>query len=206
MAVISPTGSTMTIAGVLARRGVTVDEGELAQALDAGLGRYLTASGTAALSDAERQLLRAGGLDVDASADERRDYAHAATRTAADYASLMATSLTVSQVAARLGVDDSRVRHRIGSGELWALHGPSRRRMLPLAQFGPDGAVVPGLAEVRRALPGDLHPLEVQGFLTSPRPELRLRARDLSPVEWLARGGAVDAVTELAAGVRDRLL
>ena len=151
-------------------------------------------------------MLRSGGLDVDNPAADERDYGRAATRTAADYASLVATSLTVPQVAARLGVDGSRVRHRIGSGELWALHGPSRRRLLPLAQFGPDGAVVPGLAEVRRALPADLHPLEVQAFLTTRRPELRLRGRDLSPVEWLLRGGAVDAVTELAAGVRDRLL
>jgi hypothetical protein len=202
MAVITPTGPAATIAGVLARRGVAADERVLARALDDALGRYLTAAGSATLSQDERALLRLGGLDL----DRTDSYVASATRTAADYAGLVATALTVPATAARLGVDGSRVRHRIAEGSLWALRSPSRRRLLPSVQFAPGAGVVPGFAEVYRALPDDLHPLEIQGFLVTARAELRLNRRDLSPVDWLLRGGAPAAVAVLAAGVRDRLL
>lgn len=195
-------GSALTLSGVLARRGLPAVEADLAEAVEAALGRYLSVPGSAPLAQSQREVLRSGGLDLDATGA----YAGAATRTAADYAALVATSLSVLEAAARLGVDGSRVRHRIAAGELWALHGPGRRRLLPALQFAADGGVVPGLAEVLRALPDDLHPLEVSGFLTGRRTDLRLRGRDQSPVDWLVRGGGVADVVAAAAGVRDRLL
>ena len=202
MATRALTGRSLTIAGVLARRGLATDERDLAQALELALGRYLTAPGSAPLPEQQRAVLRSGGLDLDATGA----YAAAAGRTAADYAALVATSLSVPEAAVRLGVDGSRVRHRIAAGELWALHGPARRRLLPALQFVPSGGLVPGLPEVLRALPGDLHPLEVSGFLTGRRQDLRLRGRDQSPVEWLVRGGGVAEVVAAAEGVRDGLL
>jgi hypothetical protein len=202
MAVLSPRATTPTIAGVLARRGITADEGDLASALERALGRYLSAPGAAPLSAPERVALRSGGLELEATGA----YAGAATRTAADYAALVATALTVPQAATRLGVDASRVRHRIGAGELWALHSAARRRLLPAMQFAPDGGLVPGLPEVLRSLPDDLHPLEVAGFLAGKRPELRLRGHDQSPLEWLLRGGELADVVAAAEGVRDGLL
>ena len=57
-----------------------------------------------------------------------------------------------------------------------------------------------------RSLPEDLHPLEVSGFLTARRGELRLRGRDMAPLAWLMHGGDVGVVASVAAGVRDRLL
>ncbi|MDX6229991.1 MAG: hypothetical protein QOI76_3381 [Frankiales bacterium] len=194
---------SMTIAGVLARRGISADERDLAQALELALGRYLSAPGSAPLSTQQRAALRAGGLDLAADGA----YAAAATRTAADYAALVATSLSVPEAAARLDVDASRVRHRIREGgDLWALRTAAGRRRLPALQFAPGGGLVPGLAEVLRALPADLHPLELAGFFTSRRPELRLKGREQTPVEWLVRGGDVTPVLALAAGVRDGLL
>jgi hypothetical protein len=199
VAVLSP---PMTIAGVLRRRGIVADEHELAQALDRALGRYLSVPGSAPLSARQQAALRSGGLDLDGTGA----YAAAATRTATDYAALVATALTVPAAAARLGVDSSRVRHRIKDGELWALPATAGRRLLPAVQFAPTGGLVPGLPETLAALPADLHPLEVAGFLTGRRPELRLRGRELSPVDWLSRGGGVTEVVVAAAGVRDRLL
>ncbi len=202
MATRSLAGPSLTIAGVLARRGLVTDERDLAHALERALGRYLTAPGAAPLPEQQRAVLRAGGLELDAPGA----YAATAARTAADYAALVATSLSVPEAAVRLGVDGSRVRHRIAAGELWALHGAGRRRLLPALQFTASGGLVPGLAEVLRVLPEDLHPLEVSGFLTARRAELRLRGRDQSPVEWLTRGGDVAEVVAAAEGVRDRLL
>jgi hypothetical protein len=199
MAVLSP---SLTVAGVLAKRGLLSGERDLAEALERALGRYFSTPGSAPLPPRQRAALTAGGLDLDAGGA----YAAAATRTAADYAALVATSLSVSEAAARLGVDASRVRHRVRDGDLWSLQASPRRRLLPALQFAADGSVLPGLPEVIRALPDDLHPLEVAGFLTGRRPELRLRGRDLSPVEWLSRGGDVTVVTTLAEGVRDGLL
>ncbi|BEP14381.1 hypothetical protein acdb102_26920 [Acidothermaceae bacterium B102] len=196
------TMSSLTVAGVLARRGLSFDEADLAEAVEQALGRYLSVPGSAPLAASQRATLQAGGLDLDATGA----YATAATRTAADYAALVATALSVPEAAARLGVDGSRVRHRIAAGELWALHGSGRRRLLPVLQFSADGGVVPGLSDVLRALPDDLHPLEVAGFLTGRRTDLRLRGRDQSPVDWLVRGGGVADVVAAAAGVRDRLL
>jgi hypothetical protein len=199
MAVLSP---SMTIAGVLAKRGITTGEGDLARALELALGRYLSAPGSAPLSVQQRSALLTGGLDLDATGA----YEAAATRAAVEYAALVATSLSVREAADRLGVDGSRVRHRILAGDLWALPASAGRRRLPAVQFAPDGGLVPGLPEVLRALPDDLHPLERSGFLTGRRPELRLRGRDLSPVEWLLRGGEVADAVAAAEGVRDRLL
>jgi hypothetical protein len=198
VAVLSP---SLTVAGVLAKRGILSGERDLAEALERALGRYLSAPGAAPLPPKQRAVLASGGLDLDATGA----YATTATRTAADYAALVATSLSVSEAAARLGVDASRVRHRVRDGDLWSLPAAARRRLLPAVQFTADG-VVPGLPEVLRALPDDLHALEVAGFLTGSRPELRLRGRDQSPVDWLVRGGDVAVVVPLAAGVRDGLL
>lgn len=198
MTVISP---SMTIAGVLSRRGIPTSERDLAQALERALGHYLSSPGSAPLSAKATAALRSGGLDLDATGA----YAATAARTAADYAALVATSLSVPAAAARLGVDGSRVRHRIQAGELWALRTPGGRRLLPLLQFGAEG-LLPGLPEVLRSLPEDLHPLEQSAFLTGRRPELRLHGREQSPVEWLSRGGDPAAVVDLAAGLRDRLL
>jgi hypothetical protein len=197
MAVLSP---TTTIAGVLARRGLATDEGDLARALERAIGRYLSAPGSAPLPRKTRAALAAGGLDLEATGA----YATAAARTAADYTALVATALSVPEAAARLGVDTSRVRHRIAARELWSVKSAGRHR-LPLLQFGDDG-LVPGLPDVLRALPDDLHPLEVAGFLTARRPELRLRGGALCPVDWLSRGGAPAEVVALAEGVRDGLL
>lgn len=202
MAVLSP---SMTVAGVLARRGIVTDERDLARALERSIGRYLSTPGSAPLSAQQQSALLAGGLDLASAGDSADDYGTAASRTAADYTALLATALTIPEVAARLGVADSRVRHRILDGELWALKVSARRTLLPLLQFAPDGGLVPGLPAVLGALPDGLHPLEVVGFLTGRRSELRLRGRDQSPVDWLLHGGDVAAVTAAASGVRDRL-
>ena len=144
------------------------------------------------LSEHDRALLESSGLDLDA----RGAAARAAEESAAAFMALLGTGLTVAQASDRLGIDASRVRHRIGSRELYAV-GMGARRRLPAFQFDED-ASLPGLGEVVRALPHDAHPLEVEGFFTSPQSELELGGVALTPRAWLAAGGDPRAVVALA--------
>jgi len=49
-------------------------------------------------------------------------------------------------------------------------------------------------------MPGDLHPVEVESWLTNPDPDLASGpdGKALSPREWLISGGSVDALLAVA--------
>jgi hypothetical protein len=145
------------------------------------------------LTDADRALLATSGLHLDAAA--AADGALAESRVAFD--AMVETGCTVAQAAVSLGVGEAEVRRRILSGELYAV-GMGGRRRLPALQFGDDGMPLPGLAVVLQALPSDLHSLEVEGFFTTPQPELELSGRAVTPRAWLGAGGDPHAVAALA--------
>ena len=176
------------------------NEQDLAEALDGALGRYLSSPGS---GSAVRG--RAGG------AAWRRPRARrpgrtdgAATRTAADYAALVATSLTVPA-----GRGPARSRR---------FAGPAPDRLATCGRFGPrrgggccrrsssgqtGSAARPGRgAAVAAGRPASVG---VRRFLTGRRPELRLRGRDQSPSTG-SPAAVTSASPELASGVRDRLL
>lgn len=123
-----------------------------------------------------------------------------AARSAVDNAvRVVATSITPDQAAANLGIDESRVRHRIAERSLYACKLANRIR-LPAWQFTDDGQPIPGLRAALAALPEGLHPLEVDGFMTLPRQDLLVEGEALSARDWLLSGGNVDAVVETIAG------
>lgn len=105
------------------------------------------------------------------------------------------TALTVEQAAQRLGVSTSRVRQRAGDRSLWAIK-VGHRLLLPELQFT-DRGQIPGLDAVLTALPHDLHPLSIHGLLTTPQSDLRIDGTEISIVEWLTGGGALDAAREV---------
>lgn len=80
-----------------------------------------------------------------------------------------ASSLTIDETASRLGIDRTRVHHRLRHGELDAFP-LGRQRRLPAWQLTDDGHALPGLAPVLAALPKGLHPASVAGFFTTPDP------------------------------------
>lgn len=90
------------------------------------------------------------------------------------------------------GISRQMIDRKVKAGRLLAVPGPSGRRIYPTIQFGPDGALLPGLAEVRAALPTQ-DPWAVLGFLVGPDPRLG----DRRPVD-LMRAGQVDAVIAAA--------
>ena len=115
------------------------------------------------------------------------------------YMRLVEEALDARQAAKKLGVSPSRVRQLLGESRLYGLK-PMGDWRLPTWQFGVEGrGTVPGIGTVIRALPEGLHPLSVEGFMTSPKPELSLDGNSTSPIEWLAGGGDAEAVAELAA-------
>lgn len=120
-------------------------------------------------------------------------------RDIAEYAALLASALMPREVAERLGVDVSRVYHRLKERTLYGVRAGEGWR-LPLFQFDLGGGgfrEVPGLGKVLAALDPAFDPLAVQGWLTAPDPDLEVAGRPVSPREWLLRGGDPAAIAPL---------
>jgi hypothetical protein len=139
-------------------------------------------------------------------ADFREDpqaYLAAGTEIAGHAGRLAVSAFTAEDVSSGLGISDSRVRQKRAAGELWAI-ADGQSWLFPLSQFDIDEKTggplrqVRGLAQVFKALPADLHPVAVDGFLHTPQPGL-YHDRAQSPLDWLRDGGDVDAVVAAAA-------
>jgi hypothetical protein len=107
-------------------------------------------------------------------------------------------SLSAAEVALRLGIDASRVRHRQAKGGLYAFIAGGKRRY-PSWQFTDDPAqpVLPGLATVIKAFPHDKHPASIQGFMSTPQSSLRVDGERMTPPEWLLHGSDPQAVVNI---------
>lgn len=187
----------MSIAELLAPYEVSEDDFvvELAGAL-AGTPQTSTSTLT---GDQESVLAEHGGIIAAGGEREPASTARAGLRAlSANLAEQARTSIPVTQAAERLGVDASRVRHRVRDHALYGFKIGSSLR-LPLWQFTSDGTPLPGLRAVLAALPADLHPLEVAGFMTTADPDLTVADEALSPRQWLTAGGDVRVVCAIAA-------
>ena len=119
-------------------------------------------------------------------------------RSIGDYMALLETSLTTAEAARYLKVDVSRIRQRLRERSLFGIDYDGERR-LPRFQFERK-QVLPGLREVISALPDGRNPLDVAQWFLSPNPDLECENSELSPRNWLLKGGSVDAVVRLAQG------
>ncbi|AGB27110.1 hypothetical protein Mycsm_07010 (plasmid) [Mycobacterium sp. JS623] len=163
--------------------------------------RYLPASRpwAASLTEAEARLLD----DAD-FAEDRDAFIAAGTEIAGHTAHLAVTAFTADEVASGLNISASRVRQKRLAGELWAIP-DGQTWLFPILQFetGDNGGPtcqVRGLDQVLNALPGDLHPVAVAGFLRTPQPDL-VHGRPMTPIEWLRTGGDVDQAVAAASAV-----
>lgn len=125
----------------------------------------------------------------------RGDLAEAERKTRLGAAS---ASLSAAEVALRLGIDVSRVRHRQAKGGLYAFIVGGKRRY-PTWQFTSDPAqpVLPGLATLVKAFPHDKHPASIQGFMSTPQSSLRADGEPMTPPEWLLQGGDPQALVNI---------
>lgn len=143
----------------------------------------------------EADVLKRGGLTLEAY--EGKD--DASTQTAERYATMMSLALTEDEVQRVLGVKSSRVRQRIADRSLYTI-AVGKERRFPQVQFH-ERDLVPGIGKVLQALPEDLHPVEVESWLTSPNPDLLIseEGAGLSPREWLISGGSVSPLLPMAS-------
>jgi hypothetical protein len=113
----------------------------------------------------------------------------------------IATALSTKEVADRLKIDETRVRHRLAKDGLYSIKVDGRHRF-PAWQFAEDAStLLPGLKQVVQALPDDLDPASVEGLMTSEQDNLLLRGEPVTPREWLQAGGSVDDVIDVIEGI-----
>jgi hypothetical protein len=141
----------------------------------------------------QREALGEAGLDLSPHLDDEPDYR---ARSVAAQTVLAESSLTVSAAATLLGIDPSRVRHRLGARRLagWKDQGGWR---LPAWQFTEDG-VLPSLEAVLTAVPEDEPALVVAAFMTTKQDDLVLAGEAVTPRQWLLARGDPRPVAALA--------
>jgi hypothetical protein len=176
-----------TVIEVLSRAGVRVSEAEFARLVDEALREIGPGADdpSAVLSHDDVAALTSVGADL---RRRRRSEADPRAAAAASTAAVLADTLSVAEVAGRLGIDASRVRHRLAARTLLGIRRTGGWR-LPSWQFGTDGQPLPGLQRVLRALPADMPPLVVARFFATTQPELTVGGAAVSVREWLAEGG-----------------
>ncbi len=154
-----------------------------------------------ALTEEEARLLDDADFGEDPDA-----YVAAGTEIAGHAGRLAVTALTTAEVKTALGLSDSRIRQKRLARELWAIP-DGQTWLFPISQFesrsetGAPYRQVRGLADVFKALPDDLHPVAVDGFLHTRQPELERDGLELAPLDWLREGGDVQHVIAAARAI-----
>jgi hypothetical protein len=187
---------TVALETVLAKAGLRIDPGQFLSLVEDAARRFSPPHPDPGgyFTGDQRDALRDVGLDLSPLRDDEPD---GRARAVAEQAVLHDSALTVSEAARTIGVDTSRVRHRLLANRLmgWKDRGGWR---LPAWQFTEHG-VLPGLEQVLAALPTDQPALVVAAFMTTPQEDLLARARTITPCEWLSAGGDPQRVARLAA-------
>ena len=188
------------------RAGLTVEPADFERLVMAAVARALPprppADARHELAEDELRFLEAAGVDPAELAPRDRGVASPLALTAADYAALLATALTVAEAAARLGVDESRIRQRLARHTLYGIK-DGRGWRVPLFQLDDAGrALVPGLDRVAPHWAG-AHPVEVARWFTLPHVDLEdAEGQPVAPRAWLLAGGDPRTVAALAEELR----
>ncbi len=152
---------------------------------------------TDTMTESERTFLHgSGGVAPDALDPRRLAAARRRIAIEAEKADRDATrdGYTTGEVARLLDTAAANIRRSAIRGDLYSSGlRRGRERVFPAWQF-PGGRPIPHLRDVLAALPGDLHPLDVATFMTTPRAALQGRA----VADWLADGGGADPAIRLA--------
>ncbi|MHA7298115.1 helix-turn-helix domain-containing protein [Pseudarthrobacter sp. MDT3-1] len=158
----------------------------------------MTRSTTAAdLSARDRDFWdKNSGIAADHAAVAIASAANAAARLVFD-----ASALTAAEVAERMHMSASTIRHYKSARKLYS-YLVNGKLAFPQWQFNDTGdQSIPSLEDVLGALPDDLHPQAVAGFFLTPQPDLVLNGMHVSAKSWLEAGGSKKVVVDLAEGL-----
>ena len=190
-------GAALELDEVLARHHVGISSHELAAELDAALSA-LGGAGSTPLSGKETDFLHSHVTGTAATVlaewspeAERQERARVVTRTLTD---TVAASISIGEAADRLGVDRSRISHRLRDQQLWSFTLGKRRRV-PRWQFISAGQLLPGLDRIIASIPEGIAPRSVEAFMHTAQPDFAGQA----PVDYLAAGGDPDLVAGFLA-------
>jgi len=185
------------------RAGLEIDGDEFVRRVMAAAIRMLPSrpiSDTRAdLSEDEAAFLREASVNLSVFSPANQGVDSPLLRTAEEYAALLATSLSIGELASRLGIHPSRLRHRLAEHTLFGIKDGVTWR-LPLFQLDDHGQrLVPGLDQVAPTWTG-VHPIAVRRWFLEPSSDLQNRdGRRFSPRDWLLTGGDPRTVVELGA-------
>jgi hypothetical protein len=103
---------------------------------------------------------------------------------------------TARAAASRLGLTPRSIA--VFPGELFAFVIDGELRY-PTWQFTNrrDNPVLPHLAQLVEAFSDDMQPSTILGFVQTPQEDARLNGVQLTPVEWLVRGGDVRLLVDI---------
>lgn len=110
----------------------------------------------------------------------------------------LAAALNTDEVATRLGVDVREIERRRAAECLAAFASDGEHRY-PTWQFtdDPQRPILPGLPRLVSAIPDEMHPASVLGFMTTPQNSLRMGGQKLTPPEWLLSGQDAQDVIDI---------
>lgn len=132
------------------------------------------------------------------------DHADVAVASAANAAARLvfdASALTAAEVAERMHMSASTIRHYKSARKLYS-YLVNGKLAFPQWQFTDTGdKSIPSLEDVLGGLPDDLHPQAVAGFFLTPQPDLVLNGMHVSAKSWLEAGGSKKVVVDLAEGL-----
>lgn len=187
-------GSTMTVADVLRRHHIDLSEQDIAQPLDAALAGLSAAEATS-LSASETEYLAdhagPGAAEKVGAWEAGNERQERGWTTVASVQDLVTSTVSIRRAAQLLGIDRSRVSHRLSAGTLYAITVGTRKR-LPTWQFHGHHEL-PGLAALVSAIQPGTHPAAVSGLLATSQDDLDGR----TPIEHLISGGAAEPVASL---------
>ncbi|MTD15065.1 hypothetical protein GIS00_14070 [Nakamurella sp. YIM 132087] len=187
-----------TLAEVLSQYGPDLDEGEFLADLKAKLAAVHRDDGPG-LTIGELDFLEShGGPDARAVVHDWDPVAQRRRRqevAAGSVQSVWAATMSASEVAETLGKGRPQISRDLKARKLYGIRVGSQWR-IPRWQFV-NGAVLPGLDGVVPAIPDDLHPTAIEGFMTTEQDELSGR----SPISYLVSGGDPRVVAELLDGL-----
>lgn len=149
---------------------------------------------TRELTAEEQDILRQGGLVL-----EPQPGPDPMAQTTVKYAAIVTRSLSSKAASRRLGLSLGRIRRMIADRSLYSFR-IGHRRCIPDFQFQ-GNRLVSNIAGVNKALPHDLHPVEVYNWYHLPNLDLFLGDNiddTIRPLDWLKGGYDAERVVFLA--------